>query len=302
MNAIKIDENILSSEASVFLKKLILEGFDVTKIRDLPKNRVGDEIFSYVLFQICHGRNPTKEMIFNDILYNLKVSDEINDPLRVFISDKEYLKIFVKATIGDEYNVPTLGIINAIEDVDIYEFPDKSIIKPTHLSGKVILNTGENKIDREDIKGWFKINYYETWRENNYRNLRPKIIIEPILFNDINLNDYKFFCYKGKVKLIQVDLDRRTNHTRLFFDKNWTKKDFSIGYPISSQSLKKPLNLDHMISKVEVMAKYYEFIRIDLYTNEEKCYIGEITNCHGSGFEKVIPLNAEIEFSNNIFK
>jgi len=302
MNTINIDEEILSNEASKLLKKIINEGFEIAQIRNLPQNKVGDEIFSYLLFQICHGRNPTKEMIFNDILYNLKVSDEINDPLRVFISDKEYVKIFVKATIGDEYNVPTLGIINEIQDIEIYEFPDKSIIKPTHLSGKVILNTGQNQIDRAEIKKWFKINYYETWREKNYRTLRPKIIIEPILFNDINLNDYKFFCYKGIVKLIQVDLDRRTNHTRLFFDKKWNKKDFSIGYPISSQSPQKPLNLDHMISKVEVMAKYFEFIRIDLYSNEEKCYVGEITNCHGSGIEKVIPLNAEREFSNNIFK
>jgi hypothetical protein len=162
-------------------------------------------------------------LIFNDILYSLKVSGEINEPLRVFVSDKEYVKIFVKATIGDEYNVPTLGIITDIRDIDDYEFPDKSIIKPTHLSGKVILNTDENQIDRAEIKKWFKINYYEVWRENNYKTLKPKIIIEPILFNDINLNDYKFFCYKGNVKLIQVDLDRRTNHTRLFFDKKWSR-------------------------------------------------------------------------------
>lgn len=301
MNAIKIDENILSSEASVFLKKLILEGFDVTKIRDLPKNRVGDEIFSYVLFQICHGRTPTKEKLFNDILYNTKVTNEIIDPLRVFISDKEYVKIFVKSVVGDIYNVPTIGIIRNIKEIDNYEFTLNCIIKPTHLSGKTILKLDSSAINIDEIKSWFNINYYDIWREANYRSLKPKIIIEPILFNDLNLNDYKFFCYKGKVKLIQVDLDRRTNHTRLFFDTKWNKKEFSIGYPLSKNLPEIPLNLENMINIVELLAVYFDFIRIDLYSNGDKCYVGEITNCHGSAMEKIIPHTAEKELSNNIF-
>ena len=33
--------------------------------------------------------------------------------------------------------------------------------------------------------------------------------------------DYKFYCFKGKVKLIQIDFDRFTNHSRLIFDNNF---------------------------------------------------------------------------------
>ena len=37
--------------------------------------------------------------------------------------------------------------------------------------------------------------YFLTNREENYRHLVPKVIVEPILFNTTNINDYKIFCF-----------------------------------------------------------------------------------------------------------
>ena len=54
---------------------------------------------------------------------------------------------------------------------------------------------------------------------------KNKIIIEKYLEgNDENLsgiNDYKFFCYSGKVKYIVFDGDRYIKHKRSFYDKEW---------------------------------------------------------------------------------
>ena len=53
-----------------------------------------------------------------------------------------------------------------------------------------------NDINKKDIKvGSFKISILLIGK--NYLNLKPKIIIEPLLFDDDNIIDYKFFCYKG---------------------------------------------------------------------------------------------------------
>ena len=49
-------------------------------------------------------------MIFNDVIYRMKISDEILDPLRIFVTDKEYAKIYTKSIIGEEFTVPTIKI------------------------------------------------------------------------------------------------------------------------------------------------------------------------------------------------
>ena len=60
----------------------------------LPKNRFGDKIYSFINFVINHrGRFPRNRMLFNDCMYKIKTSNEMIDPLRVFITDKEFVKM-----------------------------------------------------------------------------------------------------------------------------------------------------------------------------------------------------------------
>ena len=65
----------------------------------LPKNRMGDKIYSLFNFFCNHGRLPKNKMMFNDYLYKLKTSDELFNPLRVFLTDKEFVKIYIKSII-----------------------------------------------------------------------------------------------------------------------------------------------------------------------------------------------------------
>ena len=51
----------------------------------IPMNRCGDKFFSFVNFVIRHRRVPSNKHIFNDVLYKIKTTDEILDPLRVFV-------------------------------------------------------------------------------------------------------------------------------------------------------------------------------------------------------------------------
>ncbi len=268
----------------------------------IPKNRTGDRIFSYILFIFKHKRPPSNKMLFNDVLYKIKTSNEILDPLRVLVSDKELLKNYVRSVVGEQYNVRTLGILNDPEDVDRYEFPDNCCIKPTHLSGKVILRTNACPIDRNKIKSWFKLNRYSVGREANYRTLKPKIIIEELIFGRTNVEDFKFFCYNGIPKLIQVDIDRNTNHTRKFFDPEWHELEFSIIYPRNLSVIKKPENLFEMLSVVNILSKAFFFVRVDLYSNGKNILVGEITNCSENAGGYFIPRSAEEKISQYVFE
>ena len=270
-------------------------------LRVLPKNVFVDTIFSYLTFFYFHKRLPSKKNLFSNVLFRLRIKS-LSDPLRVFITDKEYLKIFVKSIIGEKYNVPTLAIIRKPEEIVNFKFPQNCCIKPTHLSGKVIFYKKKlSNLDHQEIIKWFNENHYSKSRELNYKTLTPKVIIEPIIFNDKNLIDYKFFCYKGTVKLIQVDLNRYTNHTRKLFDEKWNDLQCSVGYSYSHYDQKKPKNLQRMIKISQQLASFFDFVRVDLYSNGSQIFVGEITNCHGGSFERFYPLEAEEKISTRVF-
>ena len=151
------------------------------------------------------------------------------------------------------------------------------------------------------------MNYYNRSREINYKTLKPKVIVEPIVFNNTNIKDYKFFCYKGVPKLISVDFDRYINegknHRRKYLNTNWEDQNFSILYPRYEGNIDKPLNLDTMLSVITKLAAStnLSFIRIDIYTDNQKIFIGEMTNIHGNASEHFYPASGEKLGSKIIF-
>lgn len=174
-------------------------------MRLVPRNRLGDRILAFAYFVAKQHRLPTSRPLFNDMLYRIKTTDEVFDPLRVFVSDKEFVKLYVKAVAGDEYNVPTFAVLRSPAEVDAYDFPAECCIKPTQASGAFIFRRAGEPVDRDEIKRRFSLDHYAATREANYRYLVPKVIVEPLLSQDGGLLDYRFFCVGGKPKFITVD-------------------------------------------------------------------------------------------------
>lgn len=269
--------------------------------RLIPENRAGDRFYAWISFVLHHRRLPTTRPLFNDVLHRIKTTDEILDPLRVFVSDKEFVKVYVKAAVGDRYNVPTLGVIRDVAAVDAYPFPADCCIKPTHASGRVIMRRAGAEIDRSEIRRWFAINHYRFRREANYRTLRPKVIVEPLLFDDTDVDNYRFFCVDGRARLIFVELERFTDHRRSVFDTQWNAQDYAIGFPRPATSPPRPGNLEEMLAVAQQLASAFGFVRVDMYSDGAACYVGEITHCHAHASQSFIPLSSERSASKVLF-
>jgi hypothetical protein len=290
-----------SGRSKASLLKRVLKPVYKSFMRAIPETRFGDRLFSCIKFVRYHQRLPSDAKTYNDVLYKIKTTNEILDPLRVFVSDKEFVKLYVKAIVGDEYNVPTIDVIRNIEAIDMYEFPARCCIKPTHASGRVVIRRNGEQVDREKIKSWF-INHYHINREANYKMLRPKVIIEPLIFDSSSVEDYKIFCVKGTPKIIQVDVDRHIEHKRKYFDANWRELDFSIKYPRTDQALARPENFPEMLAVAAELSKNFWFVRIDLYSNGSKLLVGEITHCADSADGKFTSEAAEKTVSDYMFR
>lgn len=270
--------------------------------KTLPYNDTSDYILNYIKFVKDHNRLPSKRNYFNDYLYRIKNSNEIMDPLRQFVSDKYLLKSYVKSKVGDKYNVPTLAVFENYRDLIDFNLPEDCCIKPTNASQAVILRKNNEPVDLNQTKEWFSYNYYKKTRERNYKYLKPRVIVEPLLFGSKDLMDYRLFCYKGVVKLICIDIGKFSGYHRIFYDKEWNKQNFSLKYPLYEGFIEKPKNLDEMLEVAETLSNDFDFIRIDLYSDGTQCFVGEITNCHAAASQSFIPLIAEKHASEIIFK
>ena len=220
----------------------------------------------------------------NDFLYQIKTTDEILNPLRIFVSDKEFVKLYVKALLDNKYNVPTIAVLENEDQVDSFNFPNVCCIKPTQASGAVILRKDDEEIDRNEIKKWFSINYYRSGREANYKTLKPKVIVEPIIFGGSNLEDYKFFCFNGEPKILQVDFGRFADHRRNLYTLDSELVNCDYQYPRTNTKVTLPSSLKRMAELARRLSVGSDFVRVDLYCLRDKIYFGELTNYPENGW------------------
>jgi hypothetical protein len=270
-------------------------------IRIAPETRPFDKALSHAHFLATHGRPAWRERSLNDALLALKTSNEILSPLRIMTTDKELVKSYLRSCVEERHIVPTIAVLKSREDIQRYAFPERCVIKPTHMSGQVIRRRNGELLDLDRISQWLEINYYRVWREANYRDLEPKIIVEPFVFEEEYPCEVKFFCFKGKVKIIKWTYDKETSPHRMLYDRDWTALDASINYPITAFKKERPENLDTIISAIERVAAPFSLVRIDLYIDDNDFYLGEITHTSNNATLRFIPPEAEQRISNIIF-
>lgn len=247
-------------------------------------------LVNYYNFYRAHGRFPKNPPVsFNDYFFRIK-KNLAHEPLRIFVSDKEYVKLYVKALIGDAYNVPTYAILHTKAQAEAFlsqKSGRKFVVKPTHMSGKCLF--GNDVLPQKDIAeacSWFDIDYFAITGESNYRNLQPKLIVEEFIDFDGDRapKDYKLFCVNGTVLMIQVTEDRFGHHQRAIYSPYWQKLPYKIK-KMKEGEFEKPANLSEMLRVAEQLSAAFDIIRVDLFSDNTTIRIGELTNVHSNAAE-----------------
>lgn len=264
---------------------IFIRYFIIGEIRNrLPKNKWGDKIYALCKFAQTYNRLPENQKNLYDELHRVRTRD-IENPLRVITTDKEYLKLYIKATVGDKYNIKTLGIIHNNNELNNFNFPEQCAIKPTAGGGgyQVILKQKNDTINVDSIRGWLSENHYYTSRLRNYKSLVPKIIVEELAFNAKETQGIRLFCVKGKMKMILYHFDFHTEQpSHKLYDRKWNDLQITLGIlPLAHKNAKKPKNLEEIIQVAEKLTKPFNFVIVDMYINDEKCYVGELEHFIG---------------------
>lgn len=257
--------------------------------------KVSDETFLKILykFNINKELNLENPQTFNEKLQWLKLNDRKD--IYTTMVDKYEVKKYVSDIIGEEYVIPTLGVYDSFNEIDFEKLPDKFVIKCTHDSGSTIICKNKKNFDmkkaRKKINKALKYNYYYVGREWPYKNVKPRIIIDEYIEDNIRheLVDYKIYAFNGQCDYVMVCFDRFNGETKfIYFDRKWNiKKEFSkdgLKYG-ENIDLSKPKNIDKMFECAEKLSQGIQFVRVDFYEANGKMYFGELTFYPSSGFD-----------------
>ena len=253
---------------------------------------ISDRAYLKLKYRAVFGKklNLKDPKTFNEKLQWLKLYDR--KPEYTAMVDKYEAKKYVAERIGEEYIIPTLGVWDRVEDIDFESLPNEFVLKCTHDSGGLVICRDKSQLNVEEAKKRLekslKNNFYYSYREWPYKNVKPRIIAEEYMedASTSELRDYKFFCFDGIAKALFIATERQKEGEEVkfdFYDINFKHLDFRQGHPNSSVEIKRPETFEKMRELAENLSKSIPQLRVDFYEVNGRAYFGEMTFFHHAG-------------------
>ncbi len=219
----------------------------------------------------------------------MKIYDR--NPLYTQLVDKYRVKEYVSQKIGEEYIIPVLGIWNSVDEIDINTLPERFVIKANHDCGSVYFCVDKESFDENEVKKKLKKalkkNYFWGGREWVYKNVNRLIFAEEFVDN-LSDNNYKFFCFDGKVKAVYFTPYREK--TVDFYDADYNPLNiYTRLYKPAPTPPHKTDKFEEMKAIAEKLSEGIRAVRVDLYEADGKIYFGEMTFYYEAGFTPFIP-------------
>ncbi len=230
---------------------------------------------------------------FNEKLQHKKLF--CRQSIHTVFADKIAVRDYVKQRLGLDVLTKVYWIGTDLRKVAKESLPEKFVIKANHASGTNLIVEDGYSFDwckaYEQTQAWLQMDYSDHLAEWQYRWIPPTLLIEEFLQGSDGKSppDYKFLCFRGRVEMVQIDMDRFSNKTRLFVDRNFKILEFKYhNTPYYRGELVKPTNFALMIDMAETLASGQQFLRVDLYDIGRPIF-GELTLSPTGGCVKFDP-------------
>lgn len=238
---------------------------------------------------------------FNEKIQWLKLYEWPHNDLVVLCSDKYRVREYLKKNGLHDYENELIGVYENVDEIKWNNLPEKFVLKCTHGCAYNIICTDKSSLDikkaKKMLNKWLKEDFGKFNAEIHYSRIKPRIICEKYLGD--NLQDYKFFCFNGKFKLlyIAIDSESETNREReAFFDENGNLLNLTnADYGLFSEA-KLPDNFKELIKISEQLAKPFPFVRVDWYIKDGKTTFGELTFTPSGGMMRFNPSSFDKTF------
>ncbi len=207
------------------------------------------------------------------------------DPLLTLICNKLKVRDYVAGKVGADCLVPILWTGKEPEEIPYENLPDQFVIKTNHGSGYNIIVTDRSKLNRKEVanklRHWLHENFCADkylGSEWAYRNIDPCIMIESFLGRGGEPPaDYKFYCFSGRVELLTLHVNRFDQMRSVTLNRDFERYRFRSDFRQYDFAYSRPSNFDAMVTLAEELSEDFDFMRVDLYSDIDKVYFGELT-------------------------
>mgnify|MGYP003295969133 CR=1 FL=1 len=279
--------------------KILLKVMAMRFFERFPK-LISDEKHAKLLFWIMFGYVPDLQnpKTMNEYICATKVSDEKLDYWRY--TDKYEVRKYVADTVGEGYLNKLVGIFDSFAEIDFEALPEAFAMKATHGSSYNVIVPDKSKLDvaaaEKKFNKWLKENFYYKDREKNYKNITPRIMCDAFLSpKDGQLEEYKLFCFRGKVGFIQHNKQIGGSRYDNIFDHNWQLMPVKYGYDGFPDDAA-PENAAELVCLAEKLAAPFPFVRVDLYNVDGRIVFSELTFHSGGGLIPFQPKEYDRKF------
>lgn len=260
------------------------------------KRRIGEKI---------NLKNPEK---FNEKIQWLKLYELYPNKLVTKCADKWEVREYIKECGYENILTNVIKVYDNADEIDFTKLPDKFVLKWNFGSGYNIIcydkKTLNQRVTKKILNVWGKSKFHLLNSELHYKDIKRKIICEEFIDpTDGKLpEDYKIYCYNGKVKYIMVCIGRENGKPAFyFFDKEWNFKKIDKENPtLPSKGITKPKKLSQMIEIAEALSKEFSFVRVDLYYSNNRIYFGELTFTPSAGLDTSFTVSGDKMLSSKI--
>jgi len=271
-----------------------------TEVQQLFKNLTDDAIYLEYLFKLVMGKklDINNPKTFNEKLQWIKLNDRL--PVYPVWADKYAVRAYVKEKFGEKYLIPLVMKTNDVRDLKAENMPDYPVIIKTNAGcHDYTIIRDKNKVDWEAIQEkyseFLKHNLYYSTREWHYKDIKPCIVVEKLLMTREGKipNDYKLQFFNGELQFVYCTIDREGKNYRKIYNPEWKFMEFIMGegndIDYENPDINAPETFEEMIRIGKEVSRGKHYVRMDYYEVEGELYFGEITLCHGAGFDKFNP-------------
>jgi TupA-like ATPgrasp len=252
-----------------------------------------DALFLFVSHRRRVGRFPNirRPSTFNEQILQRCLHP---DPRFAPLTDKLEVRSYVERKLGNAHLIPLIAVPERFTQ-DVFDaLPPAFVMKANHGSGFVEIVRDKSSTSFEALRRlaeqWLSINFYHASRERHYRDIEPRIYFEELLLDRSGKipADLKFHCFSngsGHPTIYVVVISDRFGDARGdMYDVQWNHLDVAVGdYRCSDFAQPRPPTLAALIETATLLSEEFNYVRVDLYAQDDRIYFGELTFTPGAG-------------------
>jgi hypothetical protein len=242
-----------------------------------------------------------KPLTFNEKVRYKMLADR--RPMLTTFADKLAVRTYVESKVGEGHLTELYAATSDPRSLTADALPREFVVKPTHASGAVVIVAdfappGASLRRSDDVwtksvvrpesldwnllqetgAMWLSHRYFHESSEWAYRGVPAMLMAEELLEDGDGVPpDYKLCVFDGRVKVIEIHLDRFVAHTKCMYTTDWERIPANWGHP-AGRDVDPPAALPEMIEIAERLGEGVDFVRVDMYAMPDRIVCGELTN------------------------